>query len=51
MPADLSPADEDLVARVRAELGFDLPAECLPGVRANLGLLAEHVRQLEGKSE
>ncbi|MEP7005324.1 MAG: AtzG-like protein [Sphingomonas bacterium] len=33
-----------IVETARALLDLDVPAECLPGVRANLALLAEHAR-------
>jgi hypothetical protein len=54
MPPSLpyEPLSETAVANlVRAELGFDPPAECLPGISANLGLLDEHLRRLEGAGE
>ncbi len=51
MPTDHSPTDEEIVARVHAQLGFALPLECVPGVRANLALLDEHLRTIEGAGE
>ena len=37
-------SDAAIVEMARALLDLDVPAECLPGVRANLALLAEHTR-------
>ncbi|WP_404713323.1 hypothetical protein [Sphingomonas sp. MMS24-J13] len=54
MPSALppEPLSEAAVADlVRAELGFDPPPECLPGISANLALLAEHLRRLEGTGQ
>jgi len=36
--------DAAILETARALLDLDVPAECLPGVRANLALLAEHAR-------
>lgn len=41
---------EEIVAAAR-ERGLSIPEPCLPGVTANLGLLARHARQLRGVSE
>ncbi len=45
------PSEDEIARLAREQLDFDIPAECLPGVRANLALLAEHLRTLEGKAE
>jgi len=37
-------SDTAIVEMARALLDLDVPAECLPGVHANLALLAEHAR-------
>jgi hypothetical protein len=39
-------SDAAIVEAARALLDLDIPSECLPGVRANLALLAEHARLL-----
>jgi hypothetical protein len=50
MPVPAPPPSEDEIARLaRERLDFDIPPECLPGVRANLALLAEHLRTLEAE--
>ena len=36
--------DVAIVEAARALLDLEIPPECLPGVRANLALLAEHAR-------
>lgn len=41
---------EDLNA-LAALVDMELPEECAPGVRANLQLLAEHMRNLEAFAE
>jgi hypothetical protein len=41
-PPSLS--DAAVVEAACALLDLDVPPECLPGVRANLALLAEHAR-------
>ena len=43
--SDPSPiSDAAVVEMARALLDLEMPPECLPGVRANLALLAEHAR-------
>jgi len=37
-------SDAAIVETARALLDLEMPPECLPGVRANLALLAEHAR-------
>jgi len=41
-------ADPDVVAALAATVGIDLPKACVPGVAANLALLAEHAGRLDG---
>jgi hypothetical protein len=36
--------DAAIIEAARALLDLEVPPECLPGVRANLVLLAEHAR-------
>ena len=38
---------ETAALSARAMLGLEIPLECLPGVIANLELLAQHARLLE----
>jgi len=38
------PAD---IPAAAASIGLEIPAECLPGVAANLTALAEHLRNVE----
>ena len=38
--------DVAIVEAARALLDLEIPPECLPGVRANLALLAEHARRV-----
>lgn len=45
------PSEADIARFARTELDFEIPAECLSGVRANLALLADHLRRLEGVTE
>jgi hypothetical protein len=40
--------DTEPLLSADALLDLEVPEECLPGVRANLALLAEHLRNLEG---
>lgn len=42
------PEGAEALAAMLALAELDLPAECVPGVRANLALLGEHWRNLEG---
>lgn len=44
-------SEADIAALARTALDFEIPAECLPGVRANLALLAEHLGRLEEAGE
>jgi hypothetical protein len=39
--------DAAIVETARALLDLDIPPECLPGVRANLDVLAGHARLVE----
>ena len=39
--------EPEIAAMARAMLALDIPAECLPGVAANLALLAEHARRVD----
>lgn len=41
---EFPPAD---IAAAAALLGLEIPAECIPGVAANLAVLAEHLRNVE----
>jgi len=41
---EFPPAD---IAGAAASIGLQIPAECLPGVAANLAALAEHLRNVE----
>lgn len=43
-------SDESLGAAL-ALIDLDLPPECVAGVRANLALLAEHLRNVEAHQE
>ena len=36
--------DAAIIEMARAMLDLEVPPECLPGVRANLAVLAEHAR-------
>ena len=36
-----------IIEMARALLELDIPAECLPGVRANLDVLADHAKRVE----
>jgi hypothetical protein len=45
------PSEDEIARLAREQLDFDIPAECLPGVRANLAVLGEHLRTIEGASE
>ena len=38
--------DAAIVEMARALLDLEMPPDCLPGVRVNLALLAEHARLL-----
>jgi hypothetical protein len=44
-------SEADVARLVRTELDFDPPAECLPGIKANLALLTAHLRTLDGSGE
>lgn len=44
------PSQDALTRFAAASLDLDLPAECLPGVMANLAILAEHARHVAGDS-
>lgn len=37
-------SDAAIIEMARALLDLDVPPDCLPGVRINLALLAEHAR-------
>jgi hypothetical protein len=37
-------SDAAIIEMARALLDLDVPPDCLPGVRVNLALLAEHAR-------
>jgi len=39
-----SMSDAAIIEMARALLDLDVPPDCLPGVRVNLALLAEHAR-------
>ncbi|MFA6116164.1 MAG: AtzG-like protein [Sphingomonas sp.] len=39
--------DAAIVEMARAMLDLDIPSECLPGVRANLDILAGHAKLIE----
>ena len=43
------PRDAQEAVRVAALLGLAIPLECLPGVTANLALLAHHARIFQGR--
>ena len=44
MPDPSSLSDAAILEAARALLDLEVPPECLPGVRANLALLAGHAR-------
>lgn len=44
----MTEAGPDLLAGQTSMIALELPPECVPGVAANLALLAEHWRNLEG---
>jgi precorrin-4 methylase len=44
---DTSLTDTAIVETARAMLDLDIPPECLPGVSANLAVLAEHAQKVE----
>lgn len=48
MALQQNPADPDIVLRLAAMIGIDLPEPCVPGVTANLALLADHAARLDG---
>lgn len=39
--------EPEIAAVAKAMLALDIPRECLPGVAANLAVLAEHARRLD----
>jgi len=43
------PQSADEIAVVATALGLVIPADCAPGVAANLALLARHARNLRGE--
>ncbi|MDB5703038.1 MAG: hypothetical protein JWN66_154 [Sphingomonas bacterium] len=44
---DRFPTDAAIIEIARALLDLDIPPECLPGVRANLAVLADHAKKVE----
>ena len=40
-------ADDELKTAAAVLLGLDIPAPCLPGIRANFDLLRHHLKVLE----
>ncbi|MDP9057093.1 MAG: DUF4089 domain-containing protein [Pseudomonadota bacterium] len=45
------PRDADAAMRAAAALGLAIPAECLPGVIANLALLDHHADIFQGPAQ
>lgn len=51
LPVPDLPQDEASVLRLAAERGMPIDAQCLPGVVANMGLLARHAATMAGSDE
>jgi hypothetical protein len=44
-------ADTAIIEMARALLDLDIPADCLPGVRTNLDVLAGHAKLVEQRDD
>lgn len=51
MPIVLPSSDTDIARAALAMHDLVIPPECLPGVKANLALLADHLARIESETE